>query len=70
MHHLNNMKQSLVNDTGLRATKPVDAPNPREEGVTGPTMSPSERLLKGKLVSFKNAEESDAPKLKSYNFEE
>lgn len=60
------MKHSLQNDTGLNATKPVNQ-HPSSVPVTGATEAPQEKLLDGKLVSFKNAEENDAPILVSYN---
>lgn len=62
------MKQSLVNDKGMNAIKP----QPVEMGIPseGPTSAPQEKLLAGKIVSFKNAEEVGTPTLKSYNFKE
>jgi hypothetical protein len=65
------MKQSLVNDTGLRATKPTDYPgegNNKGLPKSGATAAPQEKLLAGKLVSFKNAEDEGAEVLASYNF--
>lgn len=67
------MKHSLRNDTGINSSKPVNDPGEGNNNgipVSGPRTAPEERLLDGKLVSFKNAENNDAPLLKSYNLEE
>jgi len=60
------MKHSLQNDKGLNATKPVE-PYTSKIPVSGPRSAPQERLLNGKLASFRNAENDDAPILVSYN---
>lgn len=59
------MKHSLQNDSGLSATKPVE----EHKGlpVSGPRSAPQEKLLEGRLVGLKNAENSDAPILVSYD---
>ena len=64
------MKQSLVNDKGMSATLPTNYPgegNNKGVPVSGPRSAPQERLLDGKLASFKNAENDNAPILVSYN---
>lgn len=64
------MKMSLKNDTALNATKPTNDPGTgMNMGIrpTGPTQAPQEKLLAGQMVSFKNAEDNDAPILVSYN---
>jgi hypothetical protein len=64
------MKHSLQNDTGLRATLPTNYPgegNNKGLPKSGPASAPQEKLLSGKLASFKNAENDSAPILVSYN---
>lgn len=65
------MKHSLRNDTGLRATLPTNYPGEgNNSGLpqSGPRSAPQEQLLDGKLVSFKNAESSNADKRASYSY--
>lgn len=66
------MKHSLQNDKGMASTLPTNYPgqgNNHGLKTTGATSAPSEKLLQGKPMTFKNAESSKI-NLKSYNFEE
>jgi len=60
------MKHSLKNDKGLIATKSVEGY--QANMPTGPKSAPSEKLLAGKPVKFKNAEKEGTPLLVDYNF--
>lgn len=60
------MKHSLKNDKGLMSTKTVDGYQAKMP--TGPSSAPSEKLLAGKPVKFKNAEKEGTPLLVDYDF--